>query len=445
MRLASIRQSDRARHEPFFTALGARMEVARAMDRELERLLAPSFNAIEFLRNDELGLSKIIGDLFDPGGKHGQGARFLAKFADLVGPVRWPVRQPARYDEFDVEVELERATDGGRRLDISVEIRSKGRKPVCIAFENKPYAADGEAQVKSYLKFLRRRYCRRFLLIYLSGHGGMPSEFSLPRNASKDGLATMSFCPRETDDEDGEDIRLCLPFSLSEWLQECRQVCDAERLRWFLGEFETFCHMEFGGNVTTTNEHKEVSDFILANDDNLQTALAVIEVWPGILERVVDRFLGVLRQRIGAHLRSYEDLHTGSGYRYGPKNGVWASRGAWSGKAVAVPFVSLSYEKDAKDWFLGVSLDNGTGEAADSLRECLRKRLRRESELRGSDTQSWPWYRDLDEHRDWQQLLVQLHRELQEPGELTAWFSQQFVETAKLTIPIIDEVLGIAE
>ena len=430
----------------FFTALGARMEDARTRGRELDRLLARGFNALDYLRTDELGLSRIIGDLLDPYGTHGQGACFLGKFADLIGPDRWPIGQSIRYDEFNVKVQRERATDGGGRLDISVEFRSKEQKAACIAFENKPYAADGEAQISDYLEFLRRHYCRRFLLIYLSGHGGMPSELGLPGDANKDGLATMSFCPRATDSE--EDFQLRLPFTLSEWLRECRQICEAERLRWFLGEVETFCHMTFGGNVTTTSEHKEVRDFILASDDNLRTALTVIEVWPETLSRVVERFLGELRRQVGADLGLFEDLQTGSSFRGRPKNGIWASRGAWTREADAVPFVSLSHEGQANSWFLGVGLDSGTGDtqAVDRMRERLRERLSRESNLRGSATSyNWPWYRYLEEHRDWRPLLVDLHRESQEPGDLTTWLSEQFSETAKLTIPIIDEVLGIAE
>lgn len=159
------------------------------------------------------------------------------------------------------------------------------------------------------------------------------------------------------------------------------------------------------------------------------------------------RFLEVLRQRIGADLGSFEDLQTGSQFGSGRrKNGIWASRGVWSGNAGGVPFVGLCWDPPSDHWFLGVSLDSGSGDtqAADSLSESLRERLSRQSDLRGSEyTRDWPWYRFLEEHRDWSPLLVRLHGESQEPGELTKWFSQQFVETAKLTIPAIDEVLQI--
>ena len=66
------------------------MEGVRPVERELDRLLARSFSALDYLRTDELGLSRIIGDLLDPSDSHGQRAHFLAMFGDMVGPDRWP-------------------------------------------------------------------------------------------------------------------------------------------------------------------------------------------------------------------------------------------------------------------------------------------------------------------------------------------------------------------
>ncbi len=447
VRLTSIRHSDRDRYGRFFTALGARMEGARAVERELDRLLARRFNALDYLRTDELGLSRIVGDLLNPGGTHGQGTCFLGKFGDLVGPDRWPTGATVRYDNLDVNVLRERRTDGGGRLDISVELRSEGQAPACIAFENKPYAADGEAQIADYLAFLRCHYGGRFLLIYLSGHGGAPSEQSLPRTVCKDGLAIMSFCPRAETGEYEEGDPLRLPFSLSDWLRECRQICDAERLRWFLGEVETFCHKTFGGIVTTTSERKEVRDFILASDDNVLTAIAVVEAWPETRDEVVKRFLEVLRDRIASDLSPIEDLRTGSSFsgHRGAKNGVWVFRKAWSEAGGAIPVVSLRHERDANDWFVGVGLDPDTDgtDAEERLRQQLRERLGADTALRGTTgSRSWPWYRYLEEHGDWRPLLARLHKESQKPGDLAAFFSREFVEAAKRAIPIIDEVLA---
>ena len=446
-RLASARESDRSRHERFFAALGARVKSARAAERKQDRRLARNFNVLDYLRTDELGLSRIVGDLLDPDGSHGQRARFLARFGDLVGPDRWPVDQTVPYDDYRVNVVRERGTDGGGRLDIALELRVRGRKTTCVAFENKPYAEDGERQVEDYLSFLRRHYSGRFLLIYLSGHGGMPSQESLRENACKDGLAIMSFCPHVATDDCEASRQLRLPFTLTDWLRDCQPICGADRVRWFLHEVERFCHKEFGGSMTMTIERKEVRDFILANDDNVLTAMAVFETWPDTRNEVVGRFLGTLRERIDADLRTLDELQTGSSFRstVSPRIGVRAWKKAWTATGNAIPRVCISHEGGANNWYVGVCLDTGTGDAnaAERLKERLRDRLAECSALQGDITsQFWPWYRYLEEHRDWGPLLARLHKEAHDPGELTKYFSRQLVETAKLAVPIIDEVLA---
>ncbi len=406
------------------------------MDRKLDRLLAHRFNALDYLRTDELGLSRIVGDLLDPDGAHGQGARFLAQFAKLIGQSRWPVERTVGRVDLEVEVVREREIDNGRRLDISVELRQPGRDSACIAIENKPYAADADAQIADYLKFLRRCYPRRFLLIHLSQDGGRPSENSLPKDACTDGLATMSYHPQTAADECEDDLRL--PFSLSDWLRECWRICDAERLRWFLREVEAFCHKQFGGTVTTQTEREEVKSFILASEDNVRTAMTVVEAWPETVNEVAGRYLAVLRNRVEDGLRSIDGLQIESqSHSEKQWGGVLVSREAWS-KGNDSAGVWLVSEKGFRGWSVGVFLDFGDGDARDRLGESLR----RCPDLRGSDQfGGWHWYRYLDKHGDWRPLLAGLHREMQEPGELTDYFSRELIETAKTAVPIIDGFL----
>ena len=51
-------------------------EMARDLERKLGRKLAPRFNNLDYLRDDELGLSRIIADLLNPKASHGQGVLF---------------------------------------------------------------------------------------------------------------------------------------------------------------------------------------------------------------------------------------------------------------------------------------------------------------------------------------------------------------------------------
>ncbi len=57
--------------------LAPRLEADRRLEREFDRHLACRFNVFEYLRTDELGLSRVIADLLDPTKEHGQGTTFL--------------------------------------------------------------------------------------------------------------------------------------------------------------------------------------------------------------------------------------------------------------------------------------------------------------------------------------------------------------------------------
>ena len=438
--LASARQSDRDRYGSFFATLSARLAGARAVERELDLRLARRFNALNYLRTDELGLSKIVADLLDPSSAHGQGSAFLERFIEMIGPPRWLADGTAPLDNFDVTVVRERQIDCGGRLDISVEFRLRGQEAACVAIENKPYAADGEAQIESYLAFLRRRYSRRFLLVYLSPHGGRPSNEGLPEGASEAGLTTMSYCPPPPGGAD-EHPELRLPFSLTDWLRECRRSCDVERLRWFLRETEAFCLKTFGGTVTTTSEQKEVRDFILASDDNVRTAIAVAEVWLETRNDVVRRFLKALREPIADNLRVIGDLQVDSDFTSrGRSDGVWVFRTAWSTGGGPSPIVRLSPDGGVSNWYVGVSIDTD-GRYAD-VGERLQQGLHLGMPLGGRSSAGWPWFRYLEEHKDWAPLVARLHEETGNAGELTDYLSSCLVETAKAVVPIIDQVVA---
>ena len=64
-------------YERFFAELVPRLEMARDLERKLGRKLAHRSNNLDYLRDDELGLSRIIADLLNPKASHGQGVLFL--------------------------------------------------------------------------------------------------------------------------------------------------------------------------------------------------------------------------------------------------------------------------------------------------------------------------------------------------------------------------------
>ena len=168
------------------------LRVAEAGERQLDKHLALRFNVLDYLRDDEMGLSRIMADLLDPRAGHGQGALFLKTLLrGLAERERERERTPGLESTLremctavdgpapHILVEKERRIDGDRRIDVSIEI--DGRR--CIAIENKPYSDDQPDQVKDYLAFLRQEYADRFLLLYVSA--GRRSAFRLKRDEGR--------------------------------------------------------------------------------------------------------------------------------------------------------------------------------------------------------------------------------------------------------------------
>ena len=357
--------------------------------------------------------------------------RFLERIRDTL-----PGGRLSALEQASIDVRRERSIDGGGRLDVSVEISLGSSQPLCLAIENKPYAADGEGQIDAYLEFLRSRYPGRFLLIYLSPHGGLPSADSLTPGACTDGLATLSFSP-VTQTAADRDSTLQLPFALTDWLRECSLSSAVDRLRWFLRDTENFCHKTFGGILTSDREHLEIRKFILGSEDNLFAALAVRDAYPKMRDEVIHAFLERLRDQIADNL-SQEGLEAGFYFADNPKqDGVWVYRNNWMGKS-SMPYVWLGHDgKDASRWWKGVGFyPSGTKDPRiDNLRKPLAEKM---GPPTSSRSDNFPWYRFLDQHRDWAPLLVRLHQERQHPGELIDHFTTEFATFARKAAKVID-------
>ena len=163
-RLAEAKQADRREHERFFSELAPRLAAARSRDRELDRRLARRFNVFDYLRTDELGLSRVIADLLDSGAGHGQGTLFLRALLDGLNQFRpWPDLDARRSSAV-----VEHRIPSGRKIDVVVRVVASDQETWCLAIENKPYAGDQENQVRDYLEYFGEKFGERILLLYLS-------------------------------------------------------------------------------------------------------------------------------------------------------------------------------------------------------------------------------------------------------------------------------------
>ncbi len=446
----------------FFAELTPRLERARVRAAELDRELAPRFNVFDYVRNDELGLSRIIADLLDPKASHGQGTVFLRSLLSLEGlrtARRWPTIDSRGVQ---VVVKPEHVIQCGRRLDVFVEIGTDEQR-YCLAIENKPYAGDHENQVQDYLAWLNGKYPERFLLLYISPNGERPSEWSI-RKAElekwRNGFAIMPYCEGSEERTDKDPFRI--PHSFADWIGECRRNCEADRLRGFLREFEIFCNRRFGEPaMTSDSERNAASEFILSQPDHLETAQAVFESWPDVKAHVCQQFLKRLCSRIETSVKENEtlkefadDMHID--YKYEDKawkTNVWLYRECWTQYRVEQQLhgrtsITLSNEHAGPNgWGFSVSSPMSREEMPAELKE---RRQRLDTKFvsafgcgRITDRCPWWWDKVDEDKKNWSSLVPDLHQECKEQSdEITKYFVDKFTEIAVKAIPVINDIEG---
>ena len=453
-RLAEARYAERKKYERFFHELAPRLETTKQLDLNLDRLLARRFNVFDYLRTDELGLSRVIADFLDPVAAHGQGRLFLDLLLERLKQ-RFP-QSSLEFEAARVSVTTEWILPSSRRIDVLVEFTDVDGNLGCLAIENKPYAEDQEKQVKDYLKFLGGKYSKRFLLLYLSRTGDGPSERSIESkdldSKWKDRFAILPYHEDRAERSDAFDA-FRITYSIVEWLRECRKGCEVDRLRWFLHDAELFCQRTFGDRTMTTDcESKTVRDFLLSNPGNLRTALAVYESWPAIRNEVCERFLkrlcSLIKQKMKKEMTDVTNgMHVD--YKYGGEarnpNFLWLYREGWR-KCGEDPWdirhtaiVLLDEEKKANTWSIGIR--DPYDSHGDTLRESLNEVLGR-----GKRADGWyPWWDWMDtEKGKWSLLVPNLQEEcgMPEGGEITNYFVERFTEVARAALPVIDAFEG---
>ena len=429
----------------------------REKEQAEDRRLARRFNVFKYLRDDELGLSRVIADLLDPRAEHGHGATFLEAMLGLLPEtgVRFGAAQPTPAGP--IRVETERLIPEKRRIDITVDIPlDQGR--FCLAFENKPYAHDLSGQVSGYLEYLNEVYGGRFLLVYVPPTHCMPDEISLPPESLgrwRDHFTVMPYAESHP--------------SLETWLATCRERCAADGLRWFLRHAEQFCKHRFGGfTMTDSAETRFVHDHLRANPKHMHAALAVHDAWPALRDEVCRRFLNHLRDTLERRLREEmpelgPDLHVRCHYG-GEKrfaNALWISRDRWVPYDVAPGWpghdpawdrrtaIRLhSHGNGPSDWLWGVHVQMLPHQMTDrerERRERLLVALRSHGLSLASASDHWHQHGSPHRYHDWYPLAPELHEECEAgDGPITAHYAGNLLHIARHAIPAIDEVEGPA-
>ena len=464
--LDSARRDDQLRYQEFFSGLKPQLDAAKHLERELNRRRAHRFNVLDYLRTDELGLSRVIADLLDPRANHGQGPFFLQVLLEkLQFTEHWSDLELA-----DATVSVERVITARRRIDISVKIPD-GSGEYCLAIENKPYAGDQENQVRDYLNHLDREFDDRFLLVYLSPAGDPPSDWSLPRSDLDQWtgrFAVMAY--HDQDNSEGtanwadivdvhEAFRASL--SLTDWLDICHDKCRVERLRWFLRDARSFCQRTFGDyHMTTDSEVRAVEEYLLSNPENLSVAQAVYESWPRVRDHICRRFLEQVRSCVEQNVKQRipdcaHDTTVGYSYFGDTKNPsrLWIYRTSWKKYEVenshtnGRTYIFLEAEgKEPNGWYYGVGSPLYASKMTEDeqiRRSDLDQRLKAMLSIGRRADWGPQWSYVDDRKRNWNVLVPDLLEECEaDGGEITDYFVDLIMDVAVRAIPAINEIEG---
>ena len=236
--------------------------------------LAPDFNLLDHLRNNEVALSRYLGLLLDTKGVHGQGELFLRGLLQRLG-------QPGFEPQDLLRVELEQRTHSGRFLDIYLEFRGG-----VIGIENKPWAADQDKQLEDYARFLQMSARGgQWLLVYACNWE--PSEASLSEDQ------------RKALEQTGNFLRLNF-LRIAEWLDDSACHTRAPKVRLFVEALSAYVRQQVNGE-SDVSEAEQIKAVILQKPEHLEAALKVAQSIEQVKAQLLAEFKRSLENALAAH------------------------------------------------------------------------------------------------------------------------------------------------
>ena len=246
-----------------------KLSILKEYRRQYSAKLAPDFNVLEYDPMGETRLSRLLADLLDPKGKHGQGEKFLELFLrDICQLPNY--KEQAVSASVSTEVSTYHSNNSDRRMDIVIESTD-----LVVCIENKPWASDQPKQILDYLEDIRT-YRKEWQILYLTKNGDPPSEESIPRRRWKNLVET-------------EKRAQAVSFKkIRKWISSCIGQCQSERVRCYLTDLMSYLMKEFEG-ISDMAESDEIKKMALRNTEHLYAMLEINGVLPEIRQELILR------------------------------------------------------------------------------------------------------------------------------------------------------------
>ena len=241
------------------------------------------FNPFQFMRTDEMGLSKILAFLLDPKEAHGQGDLFLNSFLKYIGKHNF-----LAYN--NIHVCVEKTTSKNRRHDIFIEGFLNNKRHWIVSIENKlRFASDQEEQLKDYRDDLEKYKETEYCLIYLPVFKEPPSEKSIEKDKWEELIGAKKAILLSAKD-------------LVDWLDNTLIIAPA--VKQFCQNFKKFLNEELMGNTETNNE---LVNYLMKNNDILYSALNVIDSREQLYENLMIVLVEQLQARFESNYNKLKD------------------------------------------------------------------------------------------------------------------------------------------
>lgn len=254
--------------------------VVEDTDALLRRKLGTAFRYADYaIGGYEVPLNRLLCDLLDPRGPHGQGGSFLELFLKTLQPdflMNDPTRWKAKHNFL---------TNHGRLIDIVL----LGPDSTAVGIESKPWAEESDSQLEDYAAYLLERFgAERAWFAYLPGHAERSPETLTPETKIKLGTHFV-----------------ILPFqrtgtgrSVVEWLEKCAVICQADKVTRFLRDLIEYLDSEFSASgkeqyMSDNPGLLAIGQLIGANAEHIKSAfdieLAMPELRRGVAKGFIDK------------------------------------------------------------------------------------------------------------------------------------------------------------
>ena len=243
------------------------------------------FNPFQFLRTDEMGLSKILAFLLDPTETHGQGDLFLNSFLKFIGKHQFLAYQKVNIYREKITKEttqetIQETTQENRRHDIFIEGLLDNKIAWVISIENKLQGAvDREDQMNDYAIDLKNYVSESYFLIYLPIFNNNPPEISI---SEEEWTKLMT----------KKKAMVLSASMIIQWLDNT--IIIAPAVKQFCNDFKKFLSEDIMGNTQNSNE---LIECLINNDKALFSALTVLETRETLYEKLMAMLVEQLKIR----------------------------------------------------------------------------------------------------------------------------------------------------